>query len=339
MFSVPRLEVKEPPKMLVGDWLPLGTVGLITAAPNVGKTAMSIVLSESLELGTKFFNQEVINKAKAIFIQFDMSDWIFSDYNNRYAPNINIGVIEGNKYTTVNEKTIVHQRINLSNQDDCAELMTFCKEIGAEVIIIDSLSTAFPNFDENTNNLMTQALTELKAIATQGFAVIVLHHTSKSSNKYNHVARGAGSILACVDYHLEMSLNGKTKSSSGMVEVFDVKLTKTRHTVRKRLFSAYVTGDGVHECVPPKSVTMEIFENIKKLGGVDVKHGDAIKGIGHAAQAKTDAFKKLVELGVLKVADGPRQSKLYTIISEYSETKEGEENEHYTTEGSYDTEE
>jgi archaellum biogenesis ATPase FlaH len=79
-----------------------------------------------------------------------------------------------------------------------------CKKLGIGLVIIDSL-TRVHSADENQSNSMSAVMSQLRAYAAAGIAVLLIHHHRKSTQSSGGVSqelRGSSDILAAVDTHL-----------------------------------------------------------------------------------------------------------------------------------------
>jgi len=231
---------------ILGDWLKVGSLVLMTAESNVGKTAFALALAEAVSTGSNFLSCEVNKRTKALFVQFDMDDNTFVNYNKLFAPNCPMQVLSEDHYTRNKDGTIRRHEIDFTSADNIDAIINHCKSNDIGLIVIDTLSAVFRNIDENSNSQMTEAMMKLKHISFAGITVVVLHHVAKVINGTIHVVRGASSILACVDTHVALYY---TKEKVGESKVVASNLNKSRSTARRVLGMFYIDGIGFHEYV------------------------------------------------------------------------------------------
>ena len=82
------------------------------------------------------------------------------------------------------------------------------QERGLDLVVFDSLMMFLPARNENSADVMVDALGPFVALAEAGLAVWLLHHPSKGDPALGQAARGSGALLASVDIFLEMRQPG-----------------------------------------------------------------------------------------------------------------------------------
>ena len=242
----PILEDCPEQKFLIGDWLKVGSLVLMTAEPNVGKTAFAMALADAVANGTNFLSSEVINKTKSLFVQFDMDDNTFINYNKLFAPNTPLQVLSEDYYPRTVEGEFERHYIDFNKTDNVNQIIKYCQANEIGLLVVDTLSAVFRELRENESGDMTNALMKLKQISFAGITVIIVHHTSKVINSSMHIARGSGAIVACVDTHICLYY---AKEKVGESKVVTYRLSKSRSTQRRVLGMFYVDGSGFHEYV------------------------------------------------------------------------------------------
>jgi len=73
-----------------------------------------------------------------------------------------------------------------------------------DLVVFDSLAFFMPGHNENSADVMVNALSPFLRLAEAGLAVWLLHHPSKGEPALGQAARGSGALLASVDIFLEM---------------------------------------------------------------------------------------------------------------------------------------
>jgi hypothetical protein len=79
---------------------------------------------------------------------------------------------------------------------------------GLDLVVFDSLAMFLPASNENSADVMVNALTPFLALAEAGLAVGLWHHPAKGEPPLGQAARGSGALLASVDIFLEMRHTG-----------------------------------------------------------------------------------------------------------------------------------
>jgi hypothetical protein len=99
-----------------------------------------------------------------------------------------------------------HDTIGHSWADVAAAAVAKCHEIGAELIVVDTLS-AFARLggdDENSSGKAAEAMAPLQIAAGTGLAVLVLRHDRKSGGDVGESARGSSAFGGAVDIILAL---------------------------------------------------------------------------------------------------------------------------------------
>lgn len=243
---MPDLTLPRNRNFIVEDFMMANTVGLMSAGPNVGKTALSLHLAQSITTGIPFFDMEILKQTNCAFIQYDMDMTQHAEYNAIFSPQCPICMIEG-KMMKFDKGNPYYDFYNLSSADIAGELIGFAEKREIGVIFIDTLSAAFPDADENNNAQMSKAVGALKMIAHQGLSIVALHHMSKSENGYSNSSRGASSIVATIDTEYKLK-----PSSRGAV---DLEMSKCRFGKKGYLFSFTADSNGVQRAPDRKTYT------------------------------------------------------------------------------------
>jgi hypothetical protein len=85
-----------------------------------------------------------------------------------------------------------------------ADLIGLKAERQLDLVVFDSLAQFLPGGNENSAEVMANALAPFRTLAEADLAVGLLHHPSKGEPALGQAARGSGALLASVDIFLEM---------------------------------------------------------------------------------------------------------------------------------------
>lgn len=255
----PDLTKPRERRFIIDGFMMANTVSLLSAPPNTGKTSLAMHMAECVTLGKDFFGMGVENKTNCLFLQYDMDEMQHADYNARYAPNCPLPMVSGYELLIAKDGHAHYDFFDLLKPSNAAWLVRHCKDSGIGVLFIDTLSSAFPEYEENSNNQMGKAIGTLKMIAHQGLAIMALHHMSKSEGGYSNNSRGASSIVAGVDAEYKLR-----RSSNGLISADN---SKCRFGRTGHLFDFMIGDDGI--CQPEARMVEEgskslNYTNLKK---------------------------------------------------------------------------
>jgi AAA domain len=77
-----------------------------------------------------------------------------------------------------------------------------------DLVVIDPLAAVLPGREESSAAAMTDALRPVRELASNGPAVLLLHHPRKGSTPGGQGSRGTGALPAFVDFQVEMHWAG-----------------------------------------------------------------------------------------------------------------------------------
>jgi hypothetical protein len=185
---------------IVDGLIARNSLSLLVGSPSCGKTAISLHLAKCLTTGSPFLGMATKVLGRCLFLQFDMDEAQQISYNASFAPDCPIRFIVGNSPSNGSKP------LSLMDKATVDELCQWCKEDVYEVVFIDTLSTAFPGLDENSNTQMTMAMGVLRRMTQYGLSVIAMHHVSKGEfGGYSQTTRGASSLTGCTDSELKLA--------------------------------------------------------------------------------------------------------------------------------------
>lgn len=186
------------PRPLVHGLLEYGSTGLIYGPSGGGKTLFAVSLSCSVAAGQPFFGKEVVKAPVAYFavesprsVIARVRAWLYGN------PGAISGIAE-NFFVCTYPVVLTPKGDKVS--PDAALMINKVNEIGAGLVILDTLSKIVPGADENSSVDMTLVMDALIRVSRETDAcVLLVHHTGKDMDKG---VRGASVIGNAVEERL-----------------------------------------------------------------------------------------------------------------------------------------
>jgi hypothetical protein len=173
--------------------LAAGKLTLLTSLWKSGKTTLLAHLLARRRGGGEFLNMEVAPGASLVVSEESRDLW--ADRAHRHQLGQEFGVLT-RPFTG---------RPTFADLDQLnAQLVALKAQRGLDLVIFDSLAMFLPSRNENSADVMVNALAPFLALADAGLSVFLLHHPSKGDPPLGQAARGSGALLASVDIFLEM---------------------------------------------------------------------------------------------------------------------------------------
>lgn len=190
-----RKEMPRPEMIING--LPRGSVALLQAVTNVGKTTLALNLAVSLATGREFYPLcEAGPPRKILFIDYETPEAMFQDDLNVMSRRLSeeeIRLLDQNFRSYCFMRTDDDRELILENEDLWKHLALTAREWRADMIVIDPVSLAFPNVDENDNTSITSKMHgPLRSIVKMsGAALLFTHHVGKEKSEEGRARVGA----------------------------------------------------------------------------------------------------------------------------------------------------
>lgn len=231
-----------PRPFLVEDIIHEGSTFLIFGASQAGKSFLAIDLVLSVAAGIPWMGHKV-KQGPAIYVASEGRDSVsirVAGWKGQHAQTKALpafGLTDGD--------------VSLLDDGHVDDLISEIKTLGEngkpKLVVIDTLSSAIPGADENTQATMSAVMRYLRRIATEtGATVGVVHHVSKASPRE---PRGNNALFAGVDTSLFVG----GSSSRRTMEVVKQRDGATGKKVAFDLAKQTITcedGTFVTTCVP-----------------------------------------------------------------------------------------
>lgn len=224
------------PLKFVFDGLLEGTVGVLAAAGGSGKSFFALQLACQIASGSEITGFTNLQKGKVIYLSLEDSATVI---HNRISSFVNKIENKDELIKNLNIFDFVGDRFNINNQNEnFNEVMQLA--VGAKLVIIDTLSRAH-DYDENSNNQMSELLLKLEKLSAEtGASFLLLHHVNKTAGGTANTAaaaRGASSLIDNARYACSLKVE-----KEGTVEF---ESTKMNHAKKKDKI-VFTRGEGGH---------------------------------------------------------------------------------------------
>lgn len=204
--------LKSSPPEVTWVWepyIPDGSLCLLSAYMKVGKSTLAYAMATAVASGQPFLGyrtrqcpvlmlavEEHIREVAHRFESFG------AHADSQASDNIFI-------HNTRLDPTVIVYR----------DLMDAVKELGAGLIVVDTLASWWNVEDENDNAMVKRAVMPLLQVARDtGAAVLLIHHTGKADQGGGRAIRGASSLFALVDQALILKQSGGDDSPRRVLE-------------------------------------------------------------------------------------------------------------------------
>ena len=223
----------QPPKMLIEDFLPAGAIVGVTAAPGTGKTWLTFEVMRSLAMGDLFLGKFRCDRPMScLFVGSDASvhdyarQWRRLTHDDWKDGGVELNPLEMRARFLIQSDFLfedtasvmrvikTHQEFDSGDSYDIEEydeetgqdVPVTVRDTGFKVIVFDTLSK-MTRANQNDNTEMEEVFRNIRLIAEQtGATIILLHHNSKR-NEFNggQEWRGAVAQIGALDCWLQLS--------------------------------------------------------------------------------------------------------------------------------------
>jgi len=207
---------------------------------------------------------------------------------------------------------------DLANPEHIKHLHLLADEVGASVIVIDTLSGALTGIEENSAKEMTLPAAHLRALASDGRTVIGLHHPPK--NDVNG-SRGSSVLPNKADRVYSLSRDGdlltvKNQKERGRpAQLFTAIAALDSDPITEALLSVrFFDGQAIRQEREDDELKARIREALQgEEGGMNLTK--LSKACHCRLSELRSALFNMRRRRVVEEKDGPRNAKLYKLVS------------------------
>jgi hypothetical protein len=180
----------------------IGAVTDLTAYIKVGKSTLSAQLMASVLHGEPFLGEYAAQKSPVVL------------FTEEPAVSLLMALTDAG----VETEDPLHLVLWSENSgrtwaQAAAAAAALCREVGAKLLVVDTLSTWAAVEDENAASEARAATAWLLTIAAQGVAVQVLRHARKSGGEIHNAGRGSGAYGGAADILLNLDYERDEKNN------------------------------------------------------------------------------------------------------------------------------
>lgn len=297
-----------PTRLLIAGLLEAASLGVVSGRPGSLKTMMMMWLLLHIAAGRDVFGRRV-EQANVILI--DVDNGRRRMHRRMYALARALGI------SSAPVKTFVFPKINLSSPESVALLESLVRREKAGIVLIDTFVHASGAEDENDAAQLTGPLYATRRIVdTTDCSIMLVHHPSKAGSPL----RGSSAIEGAVDLGLIVERPDKSKP------LINVSTFKTRDAVVEPFsLNWHFETDQMGELVGGSFTEVEKDEEtlnalhhrlVEELAEGGAGGLNALTRRLHCNKnALATLLARLVSVGAVTVAPGPRGGKTYGLSS------------------------
>jgi hypothetical protein len=179
-----------------------GTITQIVGYNGHGKSLMAYGMAWAMAMGVPFGPFDCDGPHKTMYFDFEMGRGTFVERLELFQ------TVYGNPNQNFNWwcQSLAYKRggedINLMTQEGRAAMTTLLHEVQPEIVVIDTVRSAFDGLDEKSPEAWANVNRLAKAIRNAGCAVILIHHRNKPGE--SGLGREAGSTAQLTDIDTQL---------------------------------------------------------------------------------------------------------------------------------------
>lgn len=190
-LTSPQVKAMPPPEWLVEGVLVRNTIAWLVGRWGLGKSFYAVDLALSVATGTPFHGSTV-KQCPVVYVVAEG------------AAGIGTRINAWEQHNDVIDQDQVHwlpRAVNLLDVKASGDLRALTSDVGAGLLIIDTLNRSMVGGDENSAKDASIVVEQLSLIAAAGTTVFVLHHPGKDVSRGG---RGSSAFIGAMDAELEM---------------------------------------------------------------------------------------------------------------------------------------
>lgn len=262
----------DAPEYLINGVFAYGEIACLFGAPGAGKSLLALYIAYMISIGGPISGFRT-KKEKVLYLAYED----FSGIAKRVAGLLGL-------YGPTDNLFLTGEVGNLYEQDEdgfsvaTQTLRKYVRDNQIQLVIIDTLSSAFYGIEENDNKSMNRVVERAKYLTEwSGAAVIIVHHNTKADSS---TPRGHGVLLGALDLAIQVRQPGP-----GNIEA---KFTKIKNSSVEA---------PLHFKIHVENIGNDVFDD--PVTAAVCKESDV------ASEAKT---RSKAELAALRVLDELQQS-------------------------------
>jgi len=182
------MEEADAKTYLIEPWLPKNTIVQVFGYSGHGKSMFVQHAIASMCAGQRYFGPfEIGTPARCLYLDFEMG---MSTIARRL---LEMRQMHGDTQDRLNIWTpfVDGKEIDLHQREGLLELQEWIKFVGPDVVVIDTIRSAYPGLAENSADEWAKVNKLAVALRNSGLSVILVHHSNKPSE--SGIGREAGS--------------------------------------------------------------------------------------------------------------------------------------------------
>jgi hypothetical protein len=190
------MEPQPSEDFIIAPWLPTDSVGLVYGTGGSAKTYMLLDLAVAVAQGTSWMGQQVTRGGLVLVVDEESGP-------HRIARRLQRIAKSRKAESTTPVGYISLAGLNMTKEEDAAQLGAVIEGHGPRLVIIDALADVSGGANENDTGEMQPIFNRLRLIASKNLCcILVIHHLNKK-NEY----RGTTAMQAAVDLMAKVTLD------------------------------------------------------------------------------------------------------------------------------------
>lgn len=207
------MQPQDPINWIVSNLIPEASVSVFYGEPGIGKTWAMLSLAVHVAEGKNWLGFEIKNPENVLIIDEESGE-----KRLKYRLQLTLKGEKGNAKTPIFANCL--SSIQLDVKSDMRILQKTIEEVGAKLLIIDSLSTCMSG-DENDKKDVQPVFNHLRKLANlTNCAIVVIHHANKKGGY-----RGSSAIGGAVDLMVKVESKNNTMIEFATEKTRDILFT------------------------------------------------------------------------------------------------------------------